>query len=270
MASAAIRLRLKFEPEVGQFPGLDHYHGAKTQLGYAKLLRILINFILKQEIRKKATAVDGFEIRFGLSRHGSLVQDLYLYATQPEIQEALRALGQNALYDLLKWGFGGLVAGATAVITKNRQANKKIAALSRDVAELKKVLEPALKEAHSSVREQGIKSSLYLKSRKLYEFNQISLRRIEGVRPEPNTEVVEVHISKLNGRTGTGRLVFEPQGRSYSFYPATELTGEEMAILADNLNKYVNETFVKVKLKVRKFTTAAGKLAFYDLYSVSR
>jgi hypothetical protein len=267
MADGPLKLTIKFEtPRKGSPTSVDYYVGAKTLLGYSKLLNLTLHYVFNEEIRRKATAVEGFDIELGLSRRGSWEQDLFLHLTTPGTAELVNDLGKDALYDVLKWLFLGMIG--IAYHSKNKKAEEKINQLSHDISSLKRTVESALKEAHTSVSNQDIQSSVLLQNEPVAEFNRASLKYIEDLKIEPRAALKSVYITKLNGRTGTGRFSETPKGKSFSFYPETELSDENITMLADNLAKNTRGDFDTVDVLLKKVSSPAGKTLYYYITGV--
>ena len=95
---------VKYDSGTASFSALDGYYGVQSLLGITQLLLISLNAYVNRRIITRAPSAKGFHLVLGTSKTGSWEQIINLVITDPHVLSIFNGLGNNALYDLLKWG----------------------------------------------------------------------------------------------------------------------------------------------------------------------
>lgn len=262
-----LTFRIKYDSGVHQFDGLDMYYGTNSLAAISEFLLLSIHAFLNEEIIVRAPAAKGFKIVLKRAAEGSYDQFIQFIVTDSETVSLLKDLGTNGLYDLLKYMTSGLL-GIPFVI-QNRKAKKKLQALMQENEDLHQRLERALISAHAPVKYQGYSTTIMVGRTPICTFDESTLEYLETEIVEPDSEVVQVAVSRFNARTGTGRFIEEIDSISYGFSPLGDLRNYEKTIMADNLGKVARGEFEPLNAIVTRVTSKDGRLKRYQLHGVS-
>lgn len=262
-----VLFRIKYDSGRNPFNGLDMYYGANSLAALSEFMLVAAHAFINEEIVVRAPAARGFRIVLGKNSIGSLEQIIQLVVTDSETLSLLTDLGKNGLYDLLKYAFGSLL-GIPWVIN-NRKAKKKMRALMQENEDLLQRLERALITAHSPVKYQGYTVALSLGRQPLVTFDDSTLEYLETEVVEPDSEVVQVAVSRFNARTGTGRFITDIESISHGFSPMLELNDYQKTLMADNLGKVARGHFEPLSANVTKVNSRDGRLKRYQLHEVN-
>ena len=259
--------RIKYDTGIKEFDGLDMYYGAKSLAAISEFLLLSVHAFLKEEIILQAPAAKGFKMVLQRASTGSYDQIIQMIITDTETVSLMTDLGKNGLYDLLKYMLSSLLG--IPFVLKNRKAKKKLKSLMRQNEDLHKRLESALMSAHLPVKHQGYSTVMMLGRTPIITFDEATLSYLETEIVSPDTEVIQVGVSRFNARTGTGRFVEDLDAISYSFSPLNELTKYEKTIMADNLGKIARDEFEPLNAIVTKVRSQDGRLKRYQLHGIS-
>lgn len=262
-----LTFRVKYDSGVCGFDGLDMYYGSKSLSAISEFLLLSIHAFIREEIIIQAPSAKGFRMVMQKAHIGSYDQVIQMVFTDPETISLMKDLGTSGLYDLLKYMSSSLLG--IPFVLSNRKAKKRLYALMQQNEDLHKRLESALTAAHLPVKNQGYSTILMLGRNPIITFDQDTLSYLETEIVEPNSEVIQVAVSRFNARTGTGRFIDDIDSMSYGFSPLNGLTDYEKEIMADNLGKVARNIFAPLNAIVTKVTSQDGRLKRYQLHGVT-
>lgn len=262
-----LTFRIKYDSGSKRFDGLDMYYGSNSLAAMSEFLLLSLHAFINEEIIVRAPAAKGFKIVLKRAAEGSYDQFIQFIATDSETIALLKNLGTNGLYDLLKYMSCSLL-GIPFVI-KNRQAKKKLQALMQENEDLHQRLERALVSAHLPIKYQGYSTVVMLGRTPICTFDDSTLEYLETEIVEPDSEVVQVAVSRFNARTGTGRFISEIDSISYGFSPLRDLRNYEKTIMADNLGKVARGEFEPLNAIITRVNSKDGRLKRYQLHGIS-
>jgi len=242
-------------------------HAAATSfLGFSQLLLISLNAFFNKEVITKATGAHGFSIVMGRSKRGSFDQLVSILVTDPVVKETLRSLGQDGLYDLLKWIF--LSGVGIPYVMRNRKAKLTLRELRQQNDDLQEKLDEAFRRVHRPIKTQGL-SITVMKGRKVIaEFNDDTLNYLEEEVVEEETSVETFAVSRFNARTSTGRFISSIDSISFPFYPYDDITDIQKQVLSGSLDHLTHGRFEPVPVIVSRVTSRSGQLKKYLLHDV--
>jgi len=259
--------RLKYDSGVNEFDGLDMYYGSKSIAAFSEFLLLSVHAFINEEIILQAPAAKGFKMVLKKASVGSYDQIIQMVLTDTETISLLKGLGKSGLYDLLKYISCSLLG--IPYVLQNRKAKKRMNALMQQNEDLHKRLESALLSAHQPVKHQGYSTVMLLGRTPILKLDEKTLEYLETEIVEPNSEIIQVAVSRFNARTGTGRFIDEIDSISYGFSPIDGLGNYEKEIMADNLGRVAREEFEPLNAIVTKVTSKDGTLKRYQLHGIS-
>ncbi|MBG8560198.1 hypothetical protein I4436_11300 [Pseudomonas qingdaonensis] len=252
-----------YDTDESEFNGLDLYYGSKSLQGISEAISIATHGIVNKSYISRSTARKGIKIDFKTSFEGSFKQRFKVAFTNEKTVASLHALTNKSYIELLQYTLG-------QVIGDNREINRRTAIknfekmyFSEDITHR---LTTSIFDAHLPVKYQGYKATLYAAQTPIALLNQNTLSYLEEEITNPVVEELIIGISRFNARTGTGRLVQDIDGDSYSFVPNGAFSKRQKGILVRSLHGITQGNFVALRAEVNRVTLNNGATKFFRLH----
>jgi len=256
---------ITYDSDVEAFDGLDMYYGAKSLMGTAEAISVATHGILNGNFISKTTAAKGFKADFRTSFEGSFKQRFKLTFTEARTLNKLIDIGPKSYLELLQFFFKQ-VSGEEGVIER-RKSLKLFNEMYYEV-DLSQRLATAIANMHAPVKYQGYKAKLSHANTEIITFNQNTLNYLEGETTSPQTEEIEISISRFNARTGTGRVIEELEGESFSFNPGIRLNRQTKRLIINSLRGIADGEFKPIIATVSRVTAMDGRTKRFILHGV--
>lgn len=245
------------------FDGLDLYYGSKSLQGISEAISIATHGIVNKSYISRSTARKGIKIDFKTSFIGSFKQRFKVSFTSDRSVANLHDLSSKSYIELLQYTIG-------QVIGDNREINRRTAIknfekmyFSEDITHR---LTSSIFDAHLPVKYQGYKATLYAAQTPIATFDQNTLSYLEEEIENPEPEILTIGISRFNARTGTGRLVEDIDGASFSFVPSHAFSKRQKSILVRSLHGITQGNFVALEAQVNRVTLNNGATKYFILH----
>ncbi|AVI82481.1 hypothetical protein BTW15_23350 [Pseudomonas syringae pv. tomato] len=264
--SEELILKIIYDTGLKTFNELDFYHGSKSLAAISEAFILTTNAALNQELISRTTAAKGFRSALRKNFKGSFVQTIALIIEDAEVLAQYKKISFEGYAEFLKIIFGAAI-GKDYEAT--RRGSKKLLNNLDDLETLIQRVENIMLDLHSPIKYQGLKVNLAIGPRKIEEFDYKSLSYVDDeIKGETIIELV-VGVSKFNGRTGTGRFIYELDGESFPFYPVRQkITQDMMELLSTSLNDMTSGTLTKLRANVITVHAADGRLKRVILHEV--
>lgn len=253
-----------YDTDTEKFDGLDMYHGSKSLLGISEAIAISTHGIVNGSFISKTPYVKGFKNDFKTSFEGSFKQRFRVTFTEQKTISKIIEITPKSYIELLKFSINSVLGTESEL--QRRGARKTFSKMyySEDISSR---LRSSLKDAHAPIKRQGYKATLYAANTPIAELNQNTLDYLEQEIYSPERETLTVGISRFNARTGTGRLISDLDGDSYSFFPEARLARVIKRVLIRSLRGVADNEFVPVLAEVTRVTASDGSTKFFILHS---
>lgn len=251
-----------YDTDEKEFNGLDLYYGSKSLQGISEVISIATHGIVNKSYISRSTARKGIKIDFKSSFIGSFKQRFKVIFDSDKSVANITSLTAKSYIELLQYTIG-------QVVGENREINRRTAIknfekmyFSEDITHR---LTTSILDAHLPIKYQGYKATLYAAQTPIATFNQETLSYLEEEIKNPELEILTIGISRFNARTGTGRLVEEYNGDSFSFVPSHPFSKKQKGVLARSLHGMTQGNFVSLKAEVNRVTLNNGATKFFIL-----
>ncbi|SDB28180.1 hypothetical protein SAMN03159382_02385 [Pseudomonas sp. NFACC23-1] len=252
-----------YDTDEKEFNGLDLYYGSKSLQGISEAISIATHGIVNKSYISRSTAKKGIKIDFKTSFTGSFKQRFKVAFTNEKTVANLHNLTTKSYIELLQYTLG-------QVIGDNREINRRTAIktfekmyFSEDITHR---LTTSISDVHLPVKHQGLKATLYAAQTPIATFNQNTLSYLEEEITNPVIEKLIVGISRFNARTGTGRLVQDIDGDSFSFVPHHMFSKRQKSILVRSLYGITQGNFTALHAEVSRVTLNNGATKYFILH----
>jgi hypothetical protein len=252
-----------YDTDVKEFDGLDMYYGSKSLQGISEAISIATHGIVNKSYISRSTARKGIKIDFKKSFIGSFKQKFKVMFTSERSVANIQDLTAKSYIELLQYTIGQVVGNNRAINRRTAIKNFEKMYFSEDITHR---LTTSILDAHLPVKYQGYKATLYAAQTPIATFDQNSLSYLEEEIENPEPEILTIGISRFNARTGTGRLVEEFNGDSFSFIPSHPFSKLQKGILARSLHGLTQGNFVALKAQVNRVTLNNGSTKFFILH----
>ncbi|WP_081001200.1 hypothetical protein [Pseudomonas chlororaphis] len=261
-----IIVKVTYNTGLQKFDELDFYHGTKSLAAISESFIVATNAALNQDIISRTTAAKGFRTALRRNYKGSYVQSIALIIQDPSVLAAFEKLSFEGYADFLKIIFGAAVGKD---YEPSRRGSKRLIKEIDDIESLVDRIENVMLDAHSPVKHQGLSIKLAVGPRLIETFDYKTLAYIDDEIKSTIIEEIIVGVSKFNGRTGTGRFIYEMDGDSFPFYPVKQkITQDMMSLLSASLNDMTSGIFKKVRASVITVHSGDGRLKRVILHEV--
>lgn len=196
---------------------LDFYQGAKAIEGASEIATILTHTILNQDTLQQIPSARGIRANFKNSFTGSFGQRFELVIFGEEQLRVFSSLGEDGFFQIFSY-YIGLVTGVHSPITKEAAIRWERSYIDDRYGVLDKIRAPLLR-LHKPVEHQGYSVKI---NKRRTNLSILSLNTLEYMTQETvETESVQIKaaITRFNKLTGTGRLLLDNEGESFSFSP---------------------------------------------------
>lgn len=248
-----------------KFDGLDMYYGSRSLQGVAETIVIATHGIVNEKYISKTTAAKGFKSTFKTSFEGSFKQRFKITFTNPKTINKIVEITPKSYIELLRHAIHDAIGTPTEL---TRRASRKTFDRMYFSEDITHRLFPALKEVHAPVKQQGYVATLFAAQTPLTTFNKRSLDYLEEEIISPAREQIVVGISRFNARTGTGRLIDEIDGDSFSFVPDSKLTKAVKRTLIESLQGVAADVFSPVTVEVTRVSINDGSTKYFILHNI--
>ncbi|MBX8492569.1 hypothetical protein K5D42_22130 [Pseudomonas cichorii] len=264
--SEEIILKVTYDDGSKKFNDLDFYHGAKSLAAISEAFILTTNAALNQELISRTTAAKGFKAALRKNFKGSYVQTIALIIDNESTLAQYKKISFEGYAEFLKIVFGSAIGEDHE---PTRRGSKKLLKEIDDLETLTQRVENIMLDLHSPVKYQGLKIKIFVGPRNIGEFNDKSLSYVDDETKSQNITDIIVGVSKFNGRTGTGRFIYELDGESFPFYPVKQkITQDMMSLLSTSLNEMTNGKLKELRASVIEVHAADGRLKRVILHEV--
>ena len=262
-----IVIKLTYDTGLQKFDELDFYHGTKSLAAISEGFIIATNAALNHELISRTPAAKGFRTALRRNYKGSYIQTIALIIQETSTLSAFEKLSFEGYADFLKIIFGAAVGKD---YEPQRRGSKKLIKEFDDLESLVERVENVMLDAHSPIKYQGLSIKLTVGPRLIETFDHKTLAYIDDEVKSKIIENIIVGVSKFNGRTGTGRFIYEMDGESFPFYPVKQkVTQDMMSLLSASLNDMTNGILTKLTASVTTVHSGDGRLKRVILHKVS-
>ncbi len=252
-----------YETDKEDFDGLDMYYGSRSLQGISEAISIASHGIVNKSYINRSTARKGIKIDFKTSFVGSFKQRFKVVFNSERSVANIHDLTAKSYIELLRYTLGQVVGDNIEINRRTAIKNFEKMYFSEDITHR---LTTSIFDAHLPVKYQGYKATLYAAQTPVAVFNQDSLSYLEEEIESPTSESLVVGISRFNARTGTGRLVEDYDGDSFSFVPAQAFSKKQKGILARSLHGLTQGNFVRLDAEVTRVTLNNGATKYFILH----
>ncbi|WKV96814.1 hypothetical protein PYV50_24715 [Pseudomonas sp. H22_DOA] len=264
--SEEIIIKVEYDDGLERFNELDFYHGTKSLAAISEGFIVATNAALNQDLISRSTAARGFKTALRKNYKGSFVQTFALLIQDAKTLAAYKKLGFEGFAEFLKVIFGASVGKDHEPI---RRGSKRLLKEFDDIESLTDRIENIMLDFHSPIKYQGLSIKFKVGPRLIETFDYKTLAYIDDELKSKTIEEIIVGVSKFNGRTGTGRFIYEMEGESFPFYPVkNKINQKMMALLSASLNDMTSGVFQKVRASVMTVHAADGRLKRVILHEV--
>uniref|UniRef100_A0A7C2AYC7 DUF7946 domain-containing protein n=1 Tax=Pseudomonas graminis TaxID=158627 RepID=A0A7C2AYC7_9PSED len=252
-----------YDSDSEEFDGLDMYYGSKSLQGLSEAISIATHGIVNKAYISRSTARKGIKIDFKTSFIGSFKQRFKVIFNSDRSVANIHDLTAKSYIELLQYTIGQVVGDNWEINRRTALKNFEKMYFSEDITHR---LTTSLLDAHLPVKYQGYKATLYAAQTPIATFDQNTLSYLEEEITNPEPEELTIGISRFNARTGTGRLVEEYNGESFSFVPSHPFSKRQKGVLARSLHGMTQGNFVALKAEVNRVTLNNGATKFFILH----
>lgn len=253
-----------YETDDQNYDGLDMYYGSKSLQGISEAISIATHGIVNKAYISRSTARKGIKIDFKTSFEGSFKQRFKVIFNNDKSVSNIHSLTAKSYIELLRYTIGQVVGDNKQINRRTAIKNFEKMYFSEDITHR---LTTSILDVHLPIKYQGYKATLYAAQTPIAEFNQITLSYLEEEIENPEPENLTIGVSRFNARTGTGRLVEEYNGDSFSFIPSHQFSKRQKGILARSLHGITQGNFVALSAEVTRVTLNNGSTKFFILHS---
>lgn len=252
-----------YDTDEKEFDGLDMYYGSKSLQGISEALSIATHGIVNKSYISRSTARKGIKIDFKTSFIGSFKQRFKVIFNNEKSVTNIHDLTAKSYIELLQYTIGQVVGDNREINRRTAIKNFEKMYFSEDITHR---LTTSILDVHLPIKYQGYKATLYAAQTPIATFNKDTLSYLEEEIENPEPEVLTIGVSRFNARTGTGRLVEEYNGDSFSFVPSHPFSKKQKGILARSLHGLTQGNFIALQAKVTRVTLNNGSTKFFILH----
>jgi hypothetical protein len=252
-----------YESDDEEFDGLDLYYGSRSLQGISEAISIATHGIINKSYISRSTARKGIKIDFKRSYIGSFKQKFKVTFTNERTVHNLNELTYRSYIELLQYTIGQVTGDNYAI---NRRSAAKAFDRMYFSEDITHRLRTSITDAHLPVKYQGYKATLLAAQTPIAYFNEQTLSYLEEEIVSPVREELIIGISRFNARTGTGRLIQDIDGDSFSFIPAASFSKRQKTILIRSLHGVSQGTLIPLKAEVTRITLNSGATKYYILH----
>ncbi|MDC6490455.1 hypothetical protein EIG75_22790 [Pseudomonas syringae] len=252
-----------YESGEQEFDGLDLYYGSKSLQGISEAISIATHGIVNKSYISRSTARKGIKIDFKTSFVGSFKQRFKVIFNNDKTVANIHSLTAKSYLELLQYTIGQVIGDNREISRRTAIKNFEKMYFSEDITHR---LTSSIFEAHLPVKYQGYSATLYAAQTPIATFNRNTLSYLEEEIKNPETETLIIGISRFNARTGTGRLVEDYNGDSFSFVPSHPFSRIQKSILVRSLHGITQGNFVALRAEVNRVTLNNGATKFFILH----
>lgn len=264
------RIRVRYTGGLADQNALPGYDGATSIDGITRALHIATHAYMTGEVTARATAMKGASIVLKPARQGSFLFDLVvLMEANPATTAAAVALLGPMFYDFVKTSFkratGALEAEPETPSLKkiyNRKEPPPLARQPADLDELSEALEGSLQDAHRPIGPEGTIRNISIGSPKndLITFDDNTKDWVNTREEAATLETMIGNVTRYNSISRNSRVFIDQLGRVVPMRPDGDFSAGDLPLLTWSLHGSNIGTPSKLELRVRRVSSASGKV----------
>lgn len=258
----------QFTGEEAERNRIPAYEASQSLYGLSRGLVLVTNYLVTNEIRKRAPFTSEVSIFLQPLRRGSW-ETLFTFEFAASI---IGGLGAGIVGNLLTDGIK--VIWSRAVGKKAIPATQELKKIENekpgDVDALVDAVEPSLVQAHRAIPHGASQIVVVKGDHNIIKLNSATKEYVEASETSAEFEEQDVSVGSFNVNTRYGRAFFHDLQKTVPFRIADEAEPDTQSVIASSLSRYADRKPSTISIKFRRVTAPDGRTKRIRVYSAKK